>query len=209
VFRRKSRNPSRLSFWFFQNFQKSIPALPGWPKMLTFLTGAMEMKSDMYERTRRKIVDLQAHLAILRLRLALRAYDPNQPRWPAGRSDGGQWRPENNETLVAGKLDQRREAMCLEQHERDSELCRASGIALCWPTAMTRRAACIAGTIYQFFDTRSLQNAFDKTAELTAPERRAKCGRLPLGSCGQRSSLGLSVRNPVAGGTPVGRHLGS
>lgn len=103
------------------------------------------MKDDSIERATRTLVGLQESLALLRLKLALRAFNPDQPRWPAGRSDGGQWRPVNGATLVAGKLDQRREAQCEEQYERDSDLCRMTQSALCWSTAMQRRAACIAG----------------------------------------------------------------
>lgn len=44
---------------------------------------------------------------------------------------------------VAGRLDQKREALCLAQYELDIELCRMSKSQLCWGTAMQRRAACI------------------------------------------------------------------
>jgi hypothetical protein len=109
------------------------------------------------QETAAKLSELQETLAILRLRLVLRTFDPNQPRWPGGRSDGGQWRladallnslpssaGEGDDLLVAGRLDQRREAMCAAQYELDRELCLMSKSRLCWETAMQRRAACIA-----------------------------------------------------------------
>ena len=38
-----------------------------------------------------RLAPLQLDLALLNLRLALRAYDPNQPRVPAGQPGGGRW----------------------------------------------------------------------------------------------------------------------
>jgi len=76
------------------------------------------------------IAELREALAAIRLQLAVRAFNPNQPRWPAGRSDGGQWRPAEGTTLVAGKLDQRREAACSEQYDRDSDPSNVRRLAL-------------------------------------------------------------------------------
>jgi Bacterial CdiA-CT RNAse A domain len=43
-------------------------------------------------QTRYDIAAMQVRVALLRLRLALKAgFDPNQPRVPAGRPEGGQW----------------------------------------------------------------------------------------------------------------------
>ena len=103
------------------------------------------MEDDSITRAKRLVAELQEIVAIARLRLALKIFDPNEPRWPKGRFDGGRWRRADSAVLVAGKLDQRREAGCLEQYERDSDLCRMSRSALCWSTAIQRRAACIAG----------------------------------------------------------------
>ena len=101
------------------------------------------MNKHMLNDAAGKLVELRDDLALLRLHLALRAFDPNQPRWPAGQSDGGQWRPTGIQ--VAGKRDQWREAMCEGQYDRDSDPCRMRGRRLCSETAMQRRAACIAG----------------------------------------------------------------
>lgn len=103
------------------------------------------MKEDSIARANRLVIEIRETLAIARLRIALKMFDPNQPRWPAGQSDGGQWRPAEGAIQVAGKLDQRREADCLAQYELDSDLCRMTRSRLCWETAMQRRAACIAG----------------------------------------------------------------
>lgn len=49
---------------------------------------------------------LNAEIAALRTQLALRAYDPNQPRVPAGNPDGGQWTggvPTNANSRQAGQ----------------------------------------------------------------------------------------------------------
>jgi hypothetical protein len=103
------------------------------------------MKEDSIARANRLVIEIRETLAIARLRLVLKMFSPNQPRWPAGQSDGGQWKPAGGAIQVAGKLDQRREAACLEQYEQDSDLCRMSRSRLCWETAMIRRGACIAG----------------------------------------------------------------
>src|SRR5688500_4426169 len=43
-------------------------------------------------QTHYEIAAMQLRMALLRLRLALKAgFDPNQPRVPAGSSEGGQW----------------------------------------------------------------------------------------------------------------------
>lgn len=40
-------------------------------------------------------------------------------------------------------MDPTREPLCEEQQKRDWDLCRMSGIALCWSMAMTRYVACM------------------------------------------------------------------
>jgi hypothetical protein len=40
---------------------------------------------------RHRVVSMQLGVKLSRLRLALGAYDPTQPRVPAGNPDGGQW----------------------------------------------------------------------------------------------------------------------
>ena len=76
--------------------------------------------------------------------LAMKLFDPNQPRWPAGQSIGGRWRRVHEGDLtVAIGFDRRREAECEKQQALDWDLCRMSKSRLCWESAMTRYAACM------------------------------------------------------------------
>jgi hypothetical protein len=94
-----------------------------------------------------KIAEIKADLALLRLRLALRAYDPDQPRWPAGQPDGGQWRPGDGNSgpnnRVAGRIKPGRQALCDEQMASDSDACRATQSQLCWSLVLPRYNACL------------------------------------------------------------------
>jgi hypothetical protein len=91
-----------------------------------------------------KIASLKSDLALLKLKLAVRAgYDPDQPRWPQGTSVGGQWSPAGGSTRVAGKWNEANRVMCELQRERDEELCRMSRGSLCWDLSTTRYAACM------------------------------------------------------------------
>ncbi|MCJ2073742.1 hypothetical protein MKK75_33960 [Methylobacterium sp. J-030] len=47
-------------------------------------------------RTRWHLAALKVELKLLRLNLIVRAYNPGQPRVPAGQPDGGQWTSEDN-----------------------------------------------------------------------------------------------------------------
>ncbi len=50
----------------------------------SFMTKLLQMRCET--------AAMQLHVALLRLRLALKAgFDPNQPRVPAGRPQDGQW----------------------------------------------------------------------------------------------------------------------
>lgn len=69
-----------------------------------------------------KLNELRYELSIIQLRLALRAFDPNQPRWPAGRSDGGRWRPASDRREAS--YNPSNEARCNMQKLLDEELCR-------------------------------------------------------------------------------------
>lgn len=50
----------------------------------------MTTEYDNIAIARCKLDELRFQVAVIRLQLALRAFNPNQPRWPAGRPDGGQ-----------------------------------------------------------------------------------------------------------------------
>jgi hypothetical protein len=79
-------------------------------------------------------------------------FDPDQPRVPAGNSDGGQWTSEgtystDQETLqpVARRMSPAEEAECTAQHARDSFICRLVRTRLCWEQAAERLGACLSG----------------------------------------------------------------
>jgi len=90
-----------------------------------------------------KIASLKSDLAHLKLKLAVRGYSPEQPRWPQGTTVGGQWRPAGGSTKVAGKWNEANSVSCELQRERDEELCRMSRSSLCWKLSTTRYAACM------------------------------------------------------------------
>ena len=95
-----------------------------------------------------KIAELREAAAILQLRIAMRKFDPNQPRWLAGNPSGwgGRWRGEGDAILVASKIDRQREQRCEEQYVLDAQLCRMSASRLCWESAMVRKGACLTGS---------------------------------------------------------------
>jgi hypothetical protein len=110
-----------------------------------------------------KIAEMKTNLALVRLRLALRAYDPDQPRWPAGQSDGGQWRSENGaesaitfdqrpqqvqstlRVAAEGIYDPGREPQCSAQLILDEELCRTVRSSRCWQSSRERYDNCMRG----------------------------------------------------------------
>jgi hypothetical protein len=74
------------------------------------------------EKTLQAMRDLQRQLALLRLKLALRAFDPNQPRWPAGESDGGRWRRTGAGEGVAARIDPMRKS-CAKLNKQETGTC--------------------------------------------------------------------------------------
>lgn len=101
--------------------------------------------SEVLGLAKEKILQLKADVAILQLRLALKKFDPNQPRWPKGVHEGGQWRPANG-TLVAqqeGIYDPSRMSMCLAQQVADEEPCRMVKSAKCWKSSQVRYDNCM------------------------------------------------------------------
>ena len=83
----------------------------------------------------------------------LEKFDPDQPRVPAGNSDGGQWTSEggvgdtvdNDGTTVLAARSQQSEAECMAQYAKDSFICRAVRTQLCWQQAAERLGACLSG----------------------------------------------------------------
>lgn len=93
-----------------------------------------------------KVEELKEVTALLALEIALKRFNPNQPRWPAGRSEGGQWRPATG-SLVAqeriGIYDPARMPGCLAQLSLDEEICRAAASRRCWQSSRDRYDNCM------------------------------------------------------------------
>jgi hypothetical protein len=97
---------------------------------------------------------LEARLEIAKAIRALVArdivqkFDPDQPRVPAGNSDGGQWTSEGESgkgNVVVAARSSRSEAECMAQYAKDSFICRTVGTLLCWQQAAERLGACLSG----------------------------------------------------------------
>jgi hypothetical protein len=95
------------------------------------------------------INDFEIDLALIRLKLALRALNPNEPRVPAGSPEGGQWtsgRASISGRLVAeGDDSEERERICEEQYAKDTFHRRMAGLSACHESAAFRYADCLAG----------------------------------------------------------------
>lgn len=92
--------------------------------------------------------------------LTMNAYDPAQPRLPAGQADGGRWTsvgssdeagklPASNKPAdLFGRLlaaSKRSLAYCKAQFERDLFQCRMVGLSSCYSQAIVRQIACEKG----------------------------------------------------------------
>lgn len=99
---------------------------------------------DLLE-ARSSLLDLKMQIVGLQIRDILRKYRSDQPRVPAGNSDGGQWTDDHSggHSRVAGKYDPKRAAICDLQYDKDIELCRMVQSGLCYQMASERRAACM------------------------------------------------------------------
>ena len=114
--------------------------------------------------TRSELGRLRHQVALAKLRLLhrryLRKYNPDQPRVPAGSSEGGQWTngdggsdlnaaQSTGESFSAARRRGRSEAYCWAQLTIDNLLCNsvtpASRRAICRGQAMERYAACLRG----------------------------------------------------------------
>jgi hypothetical protein len=103
----------------------------------------------------KKLLGIKEALALLSLELALKSFNPKQPRWPAGRSDGGQWRsdgvPRVAQTRI-GVFDPTRMPGCLEQLNLDEEICRAVQSRKCWESSRTRYDNCMKDLFIPFLE---------------------------------------------------------
>jgi hypothetical protein len=92
----------------------------------------------LHKEYRSILIETQAAIAILRAELQLKRFNPDQPRAPSGRPDGGQW-----VTIAgAGKLTGDE---CDDLYKRDTFHCNMVGLASCHQQAMFRYADCLAG----------------------------------------------------------------
>lgn len=67
----------------------------------------MERQEMASRRIYRRIEAMQIEIALLRIGLAFRAFNPNQPRVPAGHPDGGQWTSDEGTGMYLGDDDAR------------------------------------------------------------------------------------------------------
>jgi hypothetical protein len=111
---------------------------------------------------------LSVQFGVLKLQRQLKAYDPSQPRAPAGSPDGGQWTsgsgtvneatqgPDTGEARgdlplsgreiqIATPISPERDRECEEQFDRDIFHCNMVGLKACYPQAHVRYAACLVG----------------------------------------------------------------
>jgi hypothetical protein len=108
---------------------------------------------------------MECVVSAMRFGLALKRYDPNQPRVPGGRPGAGQWSREStkgdsdttsslgpsdassSEDVVLAARRGRRidEDACWAQYERDRFQCSMVGLPACYAQAMERVSACLAG----------------------------------------------------------------
>jgi hypothetical protein len=81
-----------------------------------------------------------------------RKYDPDQPRVPAGNTDGGQWTStaavqlDDSEFPAPTPTAMSKNAICEAQWLTDSLICKIAKSRACWAQAMVRLVACENGT---------------------------------------------------------------
>lgn len=106
----------------------------------------MDRVERMLGLGRHQLLELRSEMAALRLRLALRAFDRNQPRWPAGRPEGGRWRPAGGgQAKLVAAFDEGRRMQCDAQRALDEELCAMQFGSWCWDSAAERWNNCMRG----------------------------------------------------------------
>jgi hypothetical protein len=113
---------------------------------------------------------LKVKVAALKLYRQLKAYDPDQPRMPAGSPQGGQWIPSSGggsgdatqtsetgqdsssdslstvrEFQIAAPISPERERECEVQFQRDIFHCNMVGLPACYDQAYLRYSNCLAG----------------------------------------------------------------
>ena len=101
----------------------------------------VDMSNEGTVDAKRLILDIRTKIAIWRAEMALKRFNPNQPRVPAGNPDGGQWTSEINVSM-GRRLS---EAECDEIFEKDNFHCRMVDLQSCYQQATFRYGDCLAG----------------------------------------------------------------
>lgn len=104
--------------------------------------------ADLYElRIADRIAALRLLLKALMLQRHLVKYNPNQPRAPAGRPDGGQWIDSHSSSKVAGPFNELNRAKCEAQYQSDEFQCTFAALArsrqACLEQARSRYTSCM------------------------------------------------------------------
>lgn len=99
-------------------------------------------ENTMEHKIRYGLARARLTLSLMALGVALLKFNPNQPRVPAGRPEGGQW----TRIQVAGKWNERNRAQCELQYETDMFQCRfVLSWRSCQSQAMVRLVSCMKG----------------------------------------------------------------
>jgi hypothetical protein len=136
---------------------------------------AIRRELDVLARGVRKLAEELPALVMAELRSELKKYSPDQPRVPAGNSDGGRWtsgskagadapstspsssdaksgggQPTNGVAqqttrVAARRISPAREAECEAQYAADVFQCKMVGLMACYAQAALRYANCLQG----------------------------------------------------------------
>jgi hypothetical protein len=123
------------------------------------------MSAEEFERElesiRREYLELKAMLAVRKFEriwaaFCAKAYNPDQPRVPAGNSDGGRWTladtlnvtdvssVRRSTDISSARRNKALEVICLAQYATDTFHCTMVGSRACHAQAAERFAACLA-----------------------------------------------------------------
>jgi hypothetical protein len=123
------------------------------------------MSAEEFERElesiRRVYLELKAMLAVRKFEriwaaFCAKAYNPDQPRVPAGNSDGGRWTladtlnvtdvssVRRSTDISSARRNKALEVICLAQYATDTFHCTMVGSRACHAQAAERFAACLA-----------------------------------------------------------------
>lgn len=100
------------------------------------------------EQLRSRVMAYRVLIKAFRLQVCSTKFDPQQPRIPRGRPDGGQWtavgRSSSPRRLAMGKWNQGNYEKCEAQYEKDIFQCRMMlWNPFCVDQTISRRTACM------------------------------------------------------------------